>query len=125
MDEEERTPEEEIEFLNDQISMLKGAIEGWRKRVEELESYPICAPYCIVITDEQIDAAWTEAWNTYYLWKGAAFSALSKIGIVRCKECGGDGKTQETIDHNMYGEPVHIFSSCKGCNGHGWVVKDE
>lgn len=38
MDEEERTPEEEIAYLNGQIEMLQGAIEGWRSEHDRLRT---------------------------------------------------------------------------------------
>ena len=37
MDEEDRTLEEEVEYLIGQINMLNGAIEGWRARAEDLQ----------------------------------------------------------------------------------------
>ena len=67
----------------------------------------------LMIPFSKIDAAWKSAWDEDSLdWRWAAERALEEIGIMRCKECGGEG----VVDNNRM-KPV----SCVPCGGHGWI----
>ena len=78
------------------------------------------------ITDEQIDAAWEIARDTYkrsdVSWiANIVFTALKELGIKRCDVCNGAGKTYSRSS-SMKEEPMEW--KCPDCNGKGWVKDD-
>jgi hypothetical protein len=76
-----------------------------------------------VLTPEQIDAAWTAAFNL----EGQADKccqmemerAFRQLGIVRCERCGGENPTE------YYEEGDRKCPDCAKYTGHGWVMGGE
>jgi hypothetical protein len=109
--------EETVRLLNAEVERLKEDVRFWnetaieykRQLFETIRRGPESAGLHI-ITDEQIDAAWTDAWNMGY--DTAAFAPL---GIVGCFGCSGSGEV-EVKGFGMF--------RCDDCNGHGWIIEE-
>jgi hypothetical protein len=70
-----------------------------------------------VITDEQIDEAWSRA-NQSGIGAGVpqyndGLATIAKLGIVECPECGGSGQ-------DASGLPI----ACEHCDAHGWAREE-
>jgi len=123
---------DEIDKLHDKIADRDQTIEDLEKRVEELEQLNSQLRYEIggdvsgvVITDEQIDAAWKEG-EEVYSEHSSFFCALKMLNIVRCEECCCTECWGSTGDHHTHGPlGIDYIDVCETCNGHRWVVKDE
>ena len=98
-----------------------------RERIEELEilnDLLTARGKCHIITDQQIDAAWSVANNpgfTNAVREGAKM-ALRELGIVRCEGCEDSLKPGTVFKMDM-GERGYI-TDCPDCDGHGWVKND-
>ena len=94
---------------------LENMLHGRREFINHFKEKPV------LITHEQIDAAWKMVRGWRYeggttgedlrLW----MFIFKRLGIVECEECGGSGEVKSET------APCHI--GCPACNGHGWVIK--
>jgi len=111
----ERLTDELADALKNESHYAKEIIEK-DKRIEELErdrSLGLEERGYHIITTEQIDAAWSDAWRKYQGTNSTAgFSSLEKVGIVACGGCGGSGKAEYPLEGN--------YGPCPSCHGHGW-----
>ena len=75
------------------------------------------------ITDEQIDAAWSdiEAWDGEA--SRAIESALNKFNIFRCEDCNGRGHLDQ--EPQTSGAYPNLQPPCPACTGHGWTIGGE
>jgi hypothetical protein len=117
---------------------LGNKIDELLTRIEELEKdnremladWVADKPGRTVLTPEQIDAAWTAAFNL----EGQADKccqmemerAFRQLGIVRCEGCGGVGDREPYGMYQPNGDPTDpTWVKCPDCDGHGWVIGGE
>ena len=108
--------EDQIRNMDFDISHLQNECSEKDKRIGELEQdreRGLEERGYHIITTDQIDAAWSDAWRKYQGTNSTAgFSSLEKVGIVACGGCGGSGKAEYPLEGN--------YGPCPSCHGHGW-----
>ena len=98
----------------DKIERLREALAASEEREACLTTEQLASGEVVLLTQGQIDAAWTltgpSAYGQY------AEDVVRIFNIIACSECGGSGVVRE----HERGYEDGVEDTCPSCHGHKW-----